>query len=425
MIRSCNRSRIAVASFLACWLGATSAATSATTITALITVSSTTTTIASTTLTATANDESNVLVEATGVAYVTAVTFVKTGDSNSDDDSSFTDLNAAVAIQDYGTIYLYDSTITSDGGSANAVHIYETGSYAYLYDLTLNASGDGSHGIYAAGGYIYAENLVATTNGAHGSAIATDQGGGTIVVDTATVNTNGLRSALIYSTGNITVTGLTGTSAVAPAACIDGANSFSIIDSAITAGPEEHGVLQIVSTVSGSEDDVATAKVTGGSLKETRGEYGLIFVGNVVADITLNDVDVAIASGIFANISNDASWGTSGSNGGTAVISITDTDITGDCYVSSISALTMDFYSSAYSGAINSANTGATVSVYLDSDSTWTVTGDSYVDVITDETTDCSNIVSDGYIVYYNSSSNTWLDGATITLSGGGSLTPS
>ena len=183
--------------------------------------------------------------------------------------------------------------------------------------------------------------------------------------------------------------------------------------------------MQIVSTVPGGENDIATAKVTGGSLEEIRGEYGLIFVGNVVADITLSNVDVTIASGIFVNTSNDASWGTSGSNGGTAVISITDTDITGDSYLSSISTLAMDFYSSAYSGAINAANTGGNVSVYLDSDSIWTVTGDSYVDVITDETTDCSNIVSDGYIVYYDSSSNTWLNGATISLSGGGSLTPS
>jgi hypothetical protein len=301
--------------------------------------------------------------------------------------------------------------------------VHETGSYAYLYDLTLTASGEGSHGIYVAGGYIYAENLVATTNGVSGSAIATDTGGGTIVVKTATVNTNGLKSALLYSTGNITVADLTGTAAVAPAACIDGANSFEITDSSITSGPEEHGVLQICSTTAGGETDVATAVVKGGSLEETRGIYGLIFVGNIIGDITLNDVEVTMKSGIFVNSSADSEWGTTGSNGGTAVISTTDMDIVGDSYVDEISSLTLSLYSTTYSGAINMDNTGGSVSVYLDSSSTWTVTGDSYVTVITDEETDCSNIVSDGYIVYYDSASNTWLDGATVSLSGGGSLT--
>ncbi|PMD31363.1 hypothetical protein L207DRAFT_537317 [Hyaloscypha variabilis F] len=422
MTLTLKTSRIVGACVLACCLGASSAAT---TITALVTVSATTSTITSTTLTATGEDESNLLVEATGVAYVTAVTFDKTGDSSDSSESSTTDLNAAVAIDDYGTLYLYDSTITADGVSANALHVHETGSYAYLYDLTLTASGDGSHGIYVAGGYIYAESLVATTNGVSGSAIATDTGGGTIVVKTATVNTNGLKSALLYSTGNITVTDLTGTAAVAPAACIDGANSFEITDSSITSGPEEHGVLQICSTTSGGETDVATAVVKGGSLEETRGIYGLIFVGNVIGDITLNDVEVTIKSGIFVNSSADSAWGTTGSNGGTAVISATDMDIVGDSYVDDISSLSLSLYSTTYSGAINTDDTGGSVTVYLDSSSTWTVTGDSYVTVITDEETDCSNIVSDGYIVYYDSASNTWLDGATISLSGGGSLTPS
>lgn len=62
------------------------------------------------------------------------------------------DLNAAVAIQEDGTVYLYSCNITTNGLSANGLHTYEDGSDAYLYDLYLHAEGDGSHGIYTAGG---------------------------------------------------------------------------------------------------------------------------------------------------------------------------------------------------------------------------------------------------------------------------------
>lgn len=121
MTLTLKTARIVRACILACCLGASSTTSTAATITALVTVSATTSTITSTTLTATGEDESNLLVEATAVAYVTAVTFDKAGNSSDSSESSTTDLNAAVAIDDYGTLYLYDSTIIADGVSANAL----------------------------------------------------------------------------------------------------------------------------------------------------------------------------------------------------------------------------------------------------------------------------------------------------------------
>ena len=122
MVFTKSYARILAATILASYLGVSSAdTTTVTTITALVTVSDATSTITSTTLTATGEDESNLLVLATGVAYVTAVTFDKTGDTSDGSESSSSDLNAAIAVEDYGTLYLYDSDITTDGESANAL----------------------------------------------------------------------------------------------------------------------------------------------------------------------------------------------------------------------------------------------------------------------------------------------------------------
>jgi hypothetical protein len=122
-------------------------------------VSGTTTTFASTTLTATGTNEGVIIVKETGVAYVNSCTLIKTGYSTDDSESSFTDLNAAVVVETYGTIYITDRTITTNGGSANAVHTYEDGSTVHLTNVYIHAEGDGSHGIYTGGGTIYGQDL--------------------------------------------------------------------------------------------------------------------------------------------------------------------------------------------------------------------------------------------------------------------------
>lgn len=271
------------------------------------------------------------------------------------------------------------------------------------------------------GRYIYAEDLEVYTYGAMASAIATDSGGGTIYVVTGAAYTYGLKSALVYSTGNITIDDLTGSSAQSPACVIDGSNSWTLNNPDISAGPQEHAVFQTISTVA-STDSTAYAYVNGGSVSETRGTYGLIFASNIEFSIYLTSVDISIASGILANASADQ-WGSSGSNGGDIYVYLTDIDVTGDVYVDDVSSATLSLYSTTWSGAINADNTG-NASISLDSASTWTVTGDSYVTYLTNDVTDYSNIVSDGYTVYYDSDENSSLDGETITLSGGGSLTP-
>ena len=50
----------------------------------------------------------------------------------------------------------------------------------------------------------------------------------------------------------------------------------------------------------------------------------------------------------------------------------------------------------------------------------------SYLTTLTDEDTDLSNIKDNGNTIYYDSSNstNSWLNGKTITLSDGGTLKP-
>ncbi|KAJ5689399.1 hypothetical protein N7462_003791 [Penicillium macrosclerotiorum] len=387
------------------------------------TVSATTTTITSTTLTATATDESVLLVEASGVAYLTNVIIVKTGDASDDTSPSSTNLNAAIGVADPGTVYLTDCTITTDGVGANPLKLYEDGSYAYVYNLEVTARGDYAHGVYAAGGYIYGENVTVTTYNTSGSAIATDSNAGTIYIKTATAYTYGAKSALVYSTGNITVEDLTGSTYEASGCVIDGSNSWTLVNPDISAAPTAYGVFETRGTGERLSSP-ATMTVNGGSVAETRGDAGVMFCSNIDCYYYLDNVSISTKSGILAN-SSAADWGISGSNEGGLYAYLAELDITGDVYVDDISTVAIYLYSTSWSGAINPEGTEGNATVYVNSDSTWTVTGTSYVTVISCDDSDCSNIYSDGFTVYYDSSDNSWLGGETISLSGGGELTPS
>ncbi|RAK98546.1 uncharacterized protein BO80DRAFT_495546 [Aspergillus ibericus CBS 121593] len=338
-------------------------------------VSGTTSTFAHTTLTATGTDEGVLIVKETGVAVLNDVTLIKTGDTTSDGDSSFTDLNAAVGVETNGTVMVPPP----------------------ISNVYIHAEGDGSHGIYTGGGTIYGDNLEIYTYDGHGSAIATDQGGGLIVVKDSSAYTYGALSALVYSTGNITVSSLSGTAAIAPVACIDGANSFTLNDCEVSSGTENNGVFQIVSTVSSSTTETAYAYVNGGSVAETNGTYALLFVANIEAYVYFTNVAITIQSGILANITADSDWGTSGDNGGTANVYLTDLEVTGDIYVDDISAINLYLIGSSWTGALNADSTTGSASVYLDSSSTWTLTGDSYVDSVSQE--DGSTVITGQYSV--------------------------
>ena len=94
---------------------AATSSTSSLPTTAAYYVSESTKTFADTTLTATGTDEAVIIVKETGVAILSDVTLIKTGNTTSSDDSSFTDLNAAVGLETNGTVYITDSNITTNG----------------------------------------------------------------------------------------------------------------------------------------------------------------------------------------------------------------------------------------------------------------------------------------------------------------------
>ena len=73
-------------------------------------------------------------------------------------------------------------------------------------------------------------------------------------------------------------------------------------------------------------------------------------------------------------------------------------ELSGNIVADSISTIALDMTNgSSLVGAINTDNTAKEVTVKLSKDSTWTLTGDSYVKTLTNEDTTSSNIYLNGY----------------------------
>jgi len=375
-------------------------------------------------------DQSAVYVTNGGKFALSNSTITKTGDTSSNDNSSFYGLNAAVLAEDGSTITLSDSAINSTGLGANGAFSTGSGSTVVLSNVTIQASGGGAHGVMATqGGVMTLTNVNITTTGANSAPIATDRGGGAITVTGGSSVASGPDSPCLYSTGSLKITDASCSATGSEAVVIEGANSITAANTSLTSSKENKWGVMIYQSMSGdAQGKQGVFSMTGGALANTAAAGPLFHVTNTTAIITLNGVAVTAASGTLLNAGADR-WGASGSNGGAVVFTANGQTLNGDMVIDAISSLTAALQNgSVFTGAIDAANTASAVYVTLDSSSQWNVTADSYLTCLSDaggiSGITVANIAGNGHTVYYNSAACSALGGQTYTLSGGGFLKP-
>ena len=108
-----------------------------------------------------------------------------------------------------------------------------------------------------------------------------------------------------------------------------------------------------------------------------------------------------LANEVFLRVEGNSSgrgWGQEGSNGGDVVLNAADQEIDGQILVDEISTLKMNLTEgSSFTGVVNPDGAEGDVDVTLSKDSTWTLTGDSYVSNFTGST---DNVIANGYHLY-------------------------
>ena len=371
------------------------------------------------------SDESALLISTSDEVTISAPTVIKTGDSDGGDSCNFYGLNAAVLVKDGATVTINGGTVTSDASGANGVFCYGgnggqngaagDGTTLNIYNTVITTTGDGSGGIMTTGGGVTnAYDLTVETSGQSSAAIRTDRGGGTVVVDGGSYTSNGLGSPAIYSTADITVANAQLTSNLSEGVCIEGLNSITLNNCDLTANNTKCNgnatfldTIMIYQSMSGdAASGTSSFTMTDGSLTSKNGH--VFHVTNTSAVITLQNVEIVNEDEDNILLSVCADGWSGGSN--IAALKAIKQKLSGAVLVGSDSSLTLELTDgSAFEGYIDGNITNAsgevvsteagTVSVTLDSTSTWTLTGNSY---ISEFNGDASNVITNGYTLYVN-----------------------
>ena len=352
------------------------------------------TTVDGETLTSTGTDENVAHIsEGAKVSVKNSTITRESSDSQGGDNSSFYGVGAAILATD-GEAYVSNSTIDTDSKGAAGLFAYGDGT-VYAANDTITTKQDTSGGIHAAGGgKLYAWDMTVETNGESSAAIRSDRGGGTMVIDGGTYTSNGVGSPAIYSTADISVNNATLTANGSEAICIEGLNSIHLFDSDLTGNMSDDdqndctwNVILYQSMSGDSEVGNSTFEMNGGSLTAKNG--GMFYTTNTESTITLSDVDITYAdeNDFFLKCtgnSNQRGWGESGKNGADCLFTAIKQEMKGDVVWDSISQLDFSMTDgSTLAGAVTDDESNAGeggdgyCNLYIGEGCTWTVTGDS------------------------------------------------
>ena len=359
--------------------------------------------------TSTGDDENALRVDGATVTLDGITVGKSAGATSNTENGDFYGVNAALLATNGANVTITNATVTSSAQNGNGVFSYGSGTTVNISDSTITTTADNSGGIQTTGGgTTNANNLTVTTSGNSSAAIRSDRGGGTVNVDGGSYVSNGYNSPAVYSTADITVKNATLTANNSEALVIEGKNSITLEDCDVTGNMSDtkgssseenvHNVM-IYQSMSGDADvGTSTFSMTGGTLTAKNGD--MIYVTNTHCALTLSGVTIKNedADGALLRVAgNSAShgWGTAGSNGAQVEFTADGQTLNGDIIVDTISTLNMKLTNgSSFTGTISivdNAQNGTAVSdnavVTIESNCTWTLTGDCVITSLTNSGT--------------------------------------
>lgn len=334
------------------------------------------------------------------------------GSSSNTENGDFYGQNAGLLALNGAAVTIKDAEVNTSAVNGNGVFSYGEGTTVNISDSTIQTTENNSGGIQTTGGgTMKAKNLTVETMGNSAAAIRSDRGGGTVEVEGGSYTSNGTGSPAVYSTADITVSDATLTANASEGVVVEGKNSVTLKDCVVISNMENtyngdedeniHGIM-IYQSMSGDADvGEADFSAEGGIITAKQGD--MIYVTNTACTINLQNVQIELANDTLLRIEgNDSSrgWGTQGENGGAVTMTASDQILDGNILVDDISSLSLTMSdNTTFEGAINPDGEGGKVNVILSSDSSWTLTSNTY---ITEFDGDTGNINTNGHHLYVN-----------------------
>ena len=358
------------------------------------------------TLTSTNSDESVVYITSSSYTISNSNLNKDSGNSSNTENSEFYGVNAAVLVQG-GELAITGGTITTKAKGANALCATNNGKVT-ITGTTITSTGSSSaRGLHATyGGSITATNVGVSSTGDSCATLATDRGEGTVSCTNCNLSTAGAGSPLIYSTGDITVSGTAGTASGAQMVVVEGKNTATVKGSSKLyctgvgnrKNVDKCGIMLYQSMSGDADSGTSTFNCESSNMEilSTSSVYSsapMFFITNTDASINLNACSFTYGSGIFLSAGGTSEWGSSGTNGGVVTLTLNNQQIVGNFVVDENSGLTIVMKgNSSIKGTINTAKTAAKLSITLDSSSSIELTGNSCYTSITNGDQTGSNL---------------------------------
>jgi len=353
----------------------------------------------------TTTSDYNVVQVTKGTLNMTNCTVSKEGDyssSYSGDDTSFYGTNSAVYASGISAfINMSGGSVTTNAKGANAVFATD-GATITVSDITIDNTKTVSRGLHCTGGgIINATNVNITTRSETSSTIATDRGGGKVTVNGGTITAKGSKSSVIYSTGTISVNGITGLSEKGPMATVEGGNTVIIENSQMTSNAEARGILLHQSNSGDAEGTKPVCTISNSTLTTTNESAPLCFVTNVTGTLTLTDVTLNIASGKLMSVE----YYKRGENStGHLVLNTTKSSwtYTGNVDADNVNNVAVTVGSNVtWNGAADTDNNALSSAVTVESGAVWNLTADTSISTLVNN----GIINCNGYTLKYGSKS--------------------
>lgn len=361
-------------------------------------------------------DQNVALAQNGGTLTISGDTLSKSGNGSNDDNCNFYGTNSILlAVGAKSSATVSDTKLTASGSGSNGIFVTDSAT-VNANSVTIVTQADNSRGLDATyGGTIIGNDVTIATKGDHSAAVATDRGGGSISLTGSKLSTAGSGSPLLYSTGDIEVSGVTGTASGSQIAGMEGYNTILIHDSTLTStntgttgsDPIANGVIIYQSTSGDAESSTgkhATFQASGSTLSSAITSGAMFYITNTTADIVLSDTTLDFdsdAANLITAAGNDSNnWGSAGSNGATVTFTGRKQTLNGNVSADTISTLTLNLLDgSTWTGSAsvekNSSATTSTskapITVQIDGTSTWQVTADTTISAL--------NVASGGKVV--------------------------
>lgn len=285
-----------------------------------------------------------------------------------------------------------------DLNELNGGILVRDGSLLYLSDVTVDSIGYGINGIISCGSNSYADiKKVNITCSGNSSYCLNAFSGGNIKAELVNLKSVGRNSSAIYSNGSVNVSDGVICSENSEAVIID-CGSYTlfkncyikILSGGITGGStggtydrtsDKSGILIYQKNSFSSHKERSYFTMDYGIIDYQVKNAPLFYVRNIRTSISLNNVDIkGINSGVL--LKAEAGEGSLLSGEKIDIVLATKNQkLNGDIVLDSQSSINIELCSgSVFTGSVNNENRGEGASFYIDNESSWIATNDSYID---------------------------------------------